>query len=55
MPDPNGDPEMFKVRKGKVGGYRDYLDQVEIERLQTLVAQRLSPEARAMFEHFGLG
>lgn len=31
------DEESFKVRKGKVGGYRDYLSESEIERMNTML------------------
>jgi hypothetical protein len=36
-------PNSYKVRKAKVGGYRDYFDDAQIERMQQLVAQRLDP------------
>jgi hypothetical protein len=31
------DKESFKVRKGKVGGYRDYLSESEIDRMNTML------------------
>jgi hypothetical protein len=37
------DPDSFKVRRGKVGGYRDYFDGAERERMEDLVRSRLSP------------
>lgn len=37
------DPDSFKVRRGKIGGYRDYFDEETLERIDTLVARRLSP------------
>ncbi len=37
------DPDSFKVRRGKVGGYRDYFSDEQIRRIDTLVAERLSP------------
>jgi len=40
--DPN-DPETFKVRKGKVGGYVDYLDEEEIAYLGKKIRQELDP------------
>jgi hypothetical protein len=36
-------PNSYKVRKAKVGGYRDYFEDAQIERMQQLVAQRLDP------------
>jgi alcohol sulfotransferase len=41
-----GDPsvaESFKVRKGRVGGYRAYLTAEEIRRLDELIDARLVP------------
>ena len=38
-----GDPESFKVRRGKVGGYRDYFSPQQVEELETLVNDNLSP------------
>ncbi len=37
------DPDSFKVRRGKIGGYRDYFDERVLQRIDALVAQRLSP------------
>jgi hypothetical protein len=36
-------PNSYKVRKAKVGGYRDYFDERQIGRMQQLVAERLDP------------
>ncbi|RIL07679.1 MAG: sulfotransferase [Proteobacteria bacterium] len=36
-------PDSFKVRRAKVGGYRDYFDDEQIARIDALVAERLSP------------
>ncbi len=38
------DPESFKVRKGKVGGYTDYLGEKEIEYLDKKIREELNPE-----------
>ncbi len=38
-----GDPESFKVRRAKVGGYRDYFTAEQAAELDRLVAERLSP------------
>ncbi|MEJ2160916.1 MAG: sulfotransferase domain-containing protein [Chromatiales bacterium] len=37
------DPESFKVRRAKVGGYRDYFSPQQVEELETLVNDNLSP------------
>jgi hypothetical protein len=42
-----GDPDdsdSFKVRRGKVGGYRDYLSPEEVAETGALLASRLPPE-----------
>jgi Sulfotransferase domain len=36
-------PESFKVRRAKVGGYRDYFDDAQLARLDALVEERLLP------------
>ena len=37
------DPESYKVRKGKVGGFVDYLDPKEIKYCDEAIANHLSP------------
>ncbi len=37
------DPNTFKVRKAKVGGYRDYFDDAQVAELDALVDSRLDP------------
>jgi len=37
------DPNTFKVRRGKVGGYRDYFTEEQAAELEALVRERLSP------------
>ncbi len=37
------DPESFKVRRAKIGGYRDYFTPEQADELETLVRERLSP------------
>ncbi len=37
------DPDLFKVRRGKVGGYRDHFSPEQAEQLEDLVNSRLSP------------
>jgi len=36
-------PDSFKVRRGKVGGYRDYLDEDEVAWVEALVTEKLNP------------
>jgi hypothetical protein len=31
-------PNAFKVRRGKVGGYSDYFDEAELKEIDTLIA-----------------
>jgi len=37
------DPDSFKVRRGKVEGYRDYFDDDQIRQMEDLVRTRLAP------------
>ena len=37
------DPNTFKVRKAKVGGYRDYFDDDQVAELNQMVDSRLLP------------
>jgi hypothetical protein len=37
------DPSTYKVRRGKVGGYRDYFTPEQAEELEQFVYTRLSP------------
>ena len=43
-PTDGADPNAFKVRRGKVGGYRDYFDPSQVAAIDRLVAERLAPE-----------
>jgi hypothetical protein len=36
-------PQSFKTRRGKVGGYRDHFDDGEIAEIDRLIAEQLSP------------
>jgi hypothetical protein len=36
-------PDSYKVRKAKVGGYRDYFDEDQIVSLEAIVNERLNP------------
>lgn len=38
------DPESFKVRRAKVGGYRDYFTAEQIAELESLMVEGLSPD-----------
>jgi hypothetical protein len=38
------DPDSYKVRRGKVGGYRDYFSAEEVERIDRFIQERLSPD-----------
>jgi hypothetical protein len=42
-PGQKGDPDSYKVRRAKVGGYRDYFSDAEIAQIDELVAKDLSP------------
>lgn len=39
-----GDPNSFKVRRGRIGGYRDYFEPAQIAQLDALVRETLLPE-----------
>lgn len=43
------DPDSYKVRRGKVGGYRDYFSDDELARIDRLVGERLAPDLLARF------
>jgi Sulfotransferase domain len=36
-------PDSFKVRRGKVGGYRDYFDEAQLAQIETLISDTLDP------------
>jgi hypothetical protein len=36
-------PDSYKVRRAKVGGYRDYFDDEEVARIDATVRAKLSP------------
>lgn len=42
-PKDRNDPNTYKVRRAKVGGYRDYFDDAQAARIENLVRERLSP------------
>ena len=43
MPRDAGNPDSYKVRRAKVGGYRDYFTDEELARIDQLIATTLSP------------
>ncbi len=43
LPGDPANPDSFKVRRGKVGGYRDYFDDAQLQHIEALVAERLNP------------
>jgi len=42
-PGKKGDPNSYKVRRAKVGGYRDYFDDDQLATIDALVESTLSP------------
>lgn len=44
------DPDSYKVRRGKVGGYRDYFRDDEIRKVDAFVAERLDAELMTKVE-----
>ena len=43
MPGKRGNPDSFKVRRAKVGGYRDYFDEEQAAAIDALMAARQAP------------
>jgi hypothetical protein len=43
-PGDKNNPDSYKVRRAKVGGYRDYFDEEQIEKIDRYVAEQLAPE-----------
>jgi alcohol sulfotransferase len=50
VPGDKGTPNSYKVRRGKVGGYRDYFNERELTTIDELVRSGLSPYYMAMEE-----
>jgi len=42
-PADRSNPNSYKVRRAKVGGYRDYFDDGQVIRIDTIIGERLSP------------
>lgn len=45
-PRDRANPDSYKVRRAKVGGYRDYFDDEQVRQIDALVAKRLDPVYR---------
>lgn len=45
-PRDKANPDSYKVRRAKVGGYRDYFDDEQVRQIDALVAERLDPVYR---------
>ncbi len=43
LPRDRDNPDSFKVRRAKVGGYRDYFDDAQIEQIDAYIRRHLSP------------
>ncbi len=43
VPKDKSNPNSYKVRRAKVGGWRDYFDDEQVERIDALVESRLDP------------
>ena len=43
VPKDRANPHSYKVRRGKVGGFRDYFEDDQVKRIETLMASTLSP------------
>jgi alcohol sulfotransferase len=48
------DPEALRVRKGRIGGYREYLAEGDIARISAECRRQLTPRALDMFARYGL-
>lgn len=42
-PKDRSNPDSFKVRRAKVGGFRDYFDDEQVEQIEALVSEKLLP------------
>ncbi len=43
QPSDTRDPDSYKVRRGKIGGYRDYFTPEQVAEIDAILAQQLSP------------
>jgi len=59
-PKDRSNPDSFKVRRAKVGGFRDYFDDEQVEQIERMVSEKLLPfygytrEERAAKENTGI-
>jgi len=44
VPKDRNNPNTYKVRRAKVGGYRDYFDDDQVARIEALVNETLAPD-----------
>ena len=44
VPKDRNNPNTYKVRRAKVGGYRDYFDDDQVAQIEALVNSTLSPD-----------
>jgi hypothetical protein len=44
VPKDRDNPNSYKVRRAKVGGYRDYFNDAQVEQIEALVNSTLSPD-----------
>jgi hypothetical protein len=42
-PGDKADPDSYKVRRAKVGGYRDYFDEDQVRQINSYVQAKLGP------------
>jgi alcohol sulfotransferase len=42
-PGDKSDPDSYKVRRAKVGGYRDYFDDGQAEQIEAYIRDHLEP------------
>ena len=43
-PSDKSNPDSYKVRRGKVGGFRDYFDEDQVNTIEQLLQQTLLPD-----------
>jgi alcohol sulfotransferase len=44
VPGKKGDPNTYKVRRAKVGGYRDYFDDEQLAQIDAMVEETMLPD-----------
>jgi alcohol sulfotransferase len=48
------DPEALRMRRGRIGGYEEYLSPDDVAEITEMCRKRLSPAARVLFDRQGL-